>query len=212
MKLNNYIDATLLKPDATLIEINKFVDLCIIKNVRCICVHISRIAVVKEIIKNTKISISGTVSFPFGNATTKLKINEIKECLKLGANEIDFVANIGNIKDHDWEKLNREFQKIRNSFKDIIIKVIFETCLLTEEEIIKCCQIAVKNKLDFVKTSTGYSKMGATIEHVKLMKKIVNNECKVKASGGIKTKNFALELVEAGAERIGTSSISEVLN
>ncbi|QGS51627.1 deoxyribose-phosphate aldolase [Spiroplasma tabanidicola] len=157
MKINKYIDSTLLKPEATKEDVIEFCKEAIENDFAAVCLHVSRIKLAKEMLKNSNIEISGTVGFPFGNTSVEVKILEAKESIKMGATEIDFVINIGYVKDHNWELVLNELKEIKKAIPNNIVKVILENCLLTNEEIVKCCKLACEAKIDYVKTSTGYS-------------------------------------------------------
>ncbi|QGS51912.1 deoxyribose-phosphate aldolase [Spiroplasma tabanidicola] len=205
MKLNKYIDHTLLKPDATKKEIEILCKEAIEYDFATVCINPCFVSLASSILKKTNIGITTVVGFPLGSNTINTKVLELKEALNNGASEIDFVINISAVKDKDWIYVLNEFKEIKNNANSNIVKVILETCLLTKEEIIKCCELACEAKIDYVKTSTGFSKAGATFENVKLMKDIVSSRALVKAAGGIRSFDDAIKMIENGASRLGTS-------
>ncbi len=167
-----------------------------------------------ELLKGTGVHVGAAIGFPLGQTTIENKVHETKQAIEQGADEIDYVINLGRLKDKDYDYLEREMKEIVSACKEkgILSKVIFENCYLTEDEKKKMCEIALRVKPDFIKTSTGFGTGGATLEDVKLMKSIVKDEVKVKAAGGIRDLETFLAMVEAGAERIGTSAGIEIIN
>ena len=167
-----------------------------------------------ELLKGTGVHVGAAIGFPLGQTTIENKVHETKQAIEDGADEIDYVINIGRLKEKDYDYIEREMTEIVKACreKNILSKVIFENCYLTDEEKIKVSEIAAKVKPDFIKTSTGFGTGGATLEDVKLMKSIVKDEVKVKAAGGIRDLDTFLAMVEAGAERIGTSAGIEIMN
>ena len=167
-----------------------------------------------KLLKGTGVHVGAAIGFPLGQTTIENKVHETKQAIENGADEIDYVINIGKLKEKDYDYIEREMTEIVKACreKNILSKVIFENCYLTDDEKIKVSEIAVKVKPDFIKTSTGFGTGGATLEDVKLMKSIVKDEVKVKAAGGIRDLDTFLAMVEAGAERIGTSAGIEIMN
>ena len=166
-----------------------------------------------ELLKGTGVHVGAAIGFPLGQTTIENKVHETKQAIEQGADEIDYVINIGRLKDGDYDYIEREMKEIVAACKEknVLSKVIFENCYLTEDEKKKMSEIALKVKPDFIKTSTGFGTGGATLEDVKLMKSIVKDEVKVKAAGGVRDLETFLAMVEAGAERIGTSSGIEII-
>ena len=166
------------------------------------------VALCKELLAGCDVHVGAAISFPLGQTTIEAKVYETEKAIADGCDEIDYVINVGKAKDGDWDYIRREMEAVVAvcRAKNILSKVIFETCYLTDGEIRQVAEIAREVKPDFVKTSTGFGTAGATVEHVRLMKSVVGDAVKVKASGGIKTLDFCLELIEAGAERIGSSA------
>jgi len=209
MELNKYIEHTLLKQDATREEVKKLLDEARDYNFLGVCVNPCNVAFAKEYLKNTDVKIVTVIGFPLGQSTTEIKILETIDAVKNGADEIDMVINGGKLKDGDYEYIIDEISKIKFACQGKNLKVILETDLLTQEEIKIACELCIKGGADFVKTSTGFVKngVGAKVEDVKLMYETVKDAgLQVKASGGIRDKETAQKMIEAGAVRLGTSS------
>ena len=207
-KLNSYIDHTNLKPEAQLDDIKKLVDEAVANDFYSVCVNGTYVKDIKEYNKDVKIAV--VVGFPLGAMTTRAKAYEAKCAIEDGASEIDMVIAIGRLKDKDYDYVLEDIKAVKEAIGDKTLKVIIETCLLTDEEKIKACELSEKAGADFVKTSTGFSTGGASVADVSLMKKTVGDRLKVKASGGIRTRDEAISLVEAGADRIGASKSIEI--
>lgn len=208
MKINQYIDHTNLKADATFDQIKKLVDEAVAHDFYSVCVNSSYVKFIRDY--NKDIKIAAVVGFPLGAMTKDAKVFEAKEAIRDGASEIDMVINIGRLKSEDYFYVEDEIRAIKEAIGENILKVIIETCLLTEDEKIKACKLALNAGADFVKTSTGFSTGGATVADIKLMKEAVEGKIKVKASGGIHTREEALTLIEAGADRIGASKSIDI--
>lgn len=208
MKLNKLIDHTNLKPDATKEDIKNLVDEAIANDFYSVCVNTSFVKFIKDY--NKDIKIAAVVGFPLGAMSTKAKAYEAKTAIEDGASEIDMVIEIGRLKEKDYDYVFNDIKACKKSCGANILKVIIETCLLTDEEKIKACELAVKAGADFVKTSTGFSSGGAKASDISLMRKTVGENIGVKASGGIHNKKEAMEMVEAGANRIGASKSIEI--
>ena len=209
MELNKYIEHTLLKQDATKQDLIKLCDEAKQYNFLGVCVNSSNVKLVKEQLKNSSVKVVSVVGFPLGACLSEVKAFEAEKAIKFGADEIDTVINVQSLKDKDYEYTLEDIKTVKHSCGGIPLKVIIETDLLTKDEIKKACEIILKSGADFAKTSTGFVKngLGAKIEDVKLMNDILKNtNVKIKASGGIKTREQALQLIEAGAIRLGTSS------
>lgn len=201
-----YIDHTLLKPDASRAQIE---DVCAeAKQYRfaSVCVNPCWIPVVAEELKGTGIAPCCVIGFPLGASFSSIKAEEARTAVSAGAKEIDMVINIGAVKSGDWELVGKEIAAVNEAKGSAKLKVIMETCLLTDEEKIQVCKIAKETGADFVKTSTGFSTGGATVHDVALMRKTVGPDMGVKASGGIRTLEDALSMIEAGANRLGASA------
>ena len=208
MQLNRLIDHTNLKADATTSDIKKLVDEAIEHDFFSVCVNSSFVKFVRDY--NDQVTIASVVGFPLGAMTTRAKAYETKCAIEDGASEIDMVIEIGRLKEGDYNYVLEDIKAVKEACGDNILKVIVETCLLTEEEIAKACQLAVEAGAEYVKTSTGSSTGGATASDIKLMRKTVGPDIGVKASGGIHSKEEALEMVESGATRIGASKSIDI--
>ena len=206
MKLNKYIDHTLLKADATKEQITKLCNEAKQYDFASVCVNTCYVPLCKELLKDSDVKVCTVVGFPLGAMDSKSKAYEAKTAVLNGAEEVDMVINIGALKDKDYKYVTNDIKEVVEASKPAIVKVIIETCLLTDEEKIAACKCALEAKAAFVKTSTGFSTNGATIEDVKLMKETVKDNCKVKAAGGIRTYEDAIKMIEAGADRLGCSA------
>ena len=204
--LAKYIDHTLLKQDAKLEDIKKLCAEADEYNFCSVCVNSSYVKNAKDFLKNKDVKVCSVVGFPLGAMITPAKAYEAKCAIEDGASEIDMVINVGWVKSKSFDLVEEDIKALRTTCKDIVLKVILETALLNEEEIKKVCEISKKLKVDFVKTSTGFSSRGASLEDLKIMKSVVKDEVQIKASGGIRTTQKAKEMIEAGATRLGTSS------
>lgn len=206
MKLNKFIDHTLLKANATSDQIDNLCKEAIENDFYSVCVNGSYVKRCLENLKNTNIKIAVVVGFPLGSVTTNTKVFEAKEAINLGADEIDMVINVSKLKDKDYGYVENEIREVKEAIGDKILKVIIETCYLSDEEKVIACKLSIKANADFVKTSTGFGTNGATYDDVKLIKNTVMNKIKIKSSGGIKDKATAKKYIELGVERLGTSS------
>ena len=206
MGLNKYIDHTILKATASSADVQKLCAEAIEHEFYSVCVNGCYVADAKHLLQGTDVKVAAVVGFPLGAMTTAAKVFEAKEAVENGANEIDMVINVAKLKDGKFDYVENEIRQIKEAIRDNILKVIIETCYLTDEEKVKACELSLVAKADFVKTSTGFGTGGATYEDVKLMKSVVGNNAKVKASGGVRDKETAQKYVELGAERLGTSS------
>lgn len=204
------VDHTLLKQETTEEEIRNICEEAIKYHTATICIPPSYVKFAKDYGKD-KIKVCSVIGFPNGYNTTKIKVEETKDAIKNGADEIDMVINIGKLKDKKYEEIQNEINAIKEVCKDKILKVIIETCLLTEEEKIKMCEIVSESNADFIKTSTGFSTKGATIEDIKLMKKYLTNNKQIKAAGGISSFEDAEEFIQEGATRLGTSRLVKIM-
>lgn len=214
MNLAEHIEHTLLKQDATKEMLVKLLDEAKTHNFKGVCVNSGNIAFAKEYLKDTDVKIVTVVGFPLGACITEAKAYETEKSVELGADEIDMVINVQALKDKDYDFVQKDIEFVKQACKDKPLKVIIETDLLTKEEIVKACEIIIKAKADFAKTSTGFVKngVGAKVDDIKLMyETLKNSNVKIKASGGIKTKEQAIALIEAGALRLGTSSGVEIV-
>ncbi|PQP78201.1 deoxyribose-phosphate aldolase [Spiroplasma sp. ChiS] len=205
MKLNKYIDHTLLKPDATIIEIKKLCAEAKEYDFASVCINPTYVQLSHNLLQDSTVNVCAVVGFPLGANATITKVTEITTALADGATEIDMVMNISQFKSNNYDLVRGDMAACKKADGQHIVKVILETCLLSETEIIKACQLAKAADLDFVKTSTGFSKAGATIANVKLMKTTVGKDMQVKANGGVRTKADVLAMITAGATLIGTN-------
>ena len=206
MGLNKYIDHTILKATASGTDVQKLCEEAIEHEFYSVCVNGCYVVDAKHLLQGTDVKIAAVVGFPLGAMTTAAKIFEAKEAVENGASEIDMVINVAKLKDGEFEYVENEIRQIKEAIGDNVLKVIIETCYLTDEEKVKACELSLAAKADFVKTSTGFGTDGATYEDVKLMKSVVGDNAKVKASGGVRDKETAQKYINLGAERLGTSS------
>ena len=206
MGLNKYIDHTILKATASSADVQKLCEEAIEHEFYSVCVNGCYVADAKQLLQGTDVKVAAVVGFPLGAMTTAAKIFEAKEAVENGASEIDMVINVAKLKDGEFEYVENEIRQIKEAIGDNVLKVIIETCYLTDEEKVKACELSLAAKADFVKTSTGFGTDGATYEDVKLMKSVVGDNAKVKASGGVRDKETAQKYINLGAERLGTSS------
>lgn len=200
------VDHTLLKQIATMKDIEKICDDAIANNTASVCIPPVYVKQAKEYVKG-KMKICTVIGFPNGYNTTSTKVFETAQAVKDGADEIDMVINIGKVKENNYEYISNEINKIKEECNGKLLKVIIETCLLTEDEKIKLCEVVSNSKADYIKTSTGFSTAGATLEDIILFKNHIKNGKKIKAAGGIKDFQDAQKFIEAGADRLGTSRL-----
>ena len=206
LPLENYIDHTLLKPSATTENIIQLCEEAKKYNFFAVCINGSFVKLAKRELINSNVKIVAVVGFPLGTTAISIKVLETKTCINDGADEIDMVINVGMLKSKDFKYLENEIQAVKNELGDRVLKVIIETCYLTDEEKKVVCEIAMNAGADFVKTSTGFGTNGATIADVKLIKEVLKGQLSIKASGGIRDKETALNYISMGVSRIGTSS------
>lgn len=206
--INKYIDHTLLKPDATKEEIEKLCEEALKYDFYSVCVNSRWVPLCSELVKDSDVKVCSVVGFPLGAMSKDAKAYETKKACQDGAREIDMVIDIGSLKAKDYEAVQEDIKSVVTSASeyDAIVKVILETGLLSKEEIVTACELSEAAGAHFVKTSTGFGHGGAEIEDVKLMRNSVSKNVCVKASGGIRDKKTALDMIDAGADRIGTSS------
>ncbi len=206
MKINKYIDHTLLKADSVQSQFDKLIDEAKTYDFASVCVNPCWVAYAAEALKDSDVKVCTVVGFPLGATTSATKAFETKDAIANGADEIDMVINIGLLKQGDDQAVEDDIRAVVEASGDKLVKVIIEACLLTDEEKVRACQLAVKAGVDFVKTSTGFSTGGATISDVKLMRQTVGPDIGVKAAGGARSLEDAMAFIEAGATRIGTSA------
>lgn len=207
-----YIDHTLLKPDASFSDIQKLVAEAIEYKFFSVCVNPSYVATCAELLKGTSVKVCTVVGFPLGATASAVKAFETKKAIDDGASEIDMVINIGALKSQKFLLVEDDISEVVKAAGDKIVKVIIETALLTDAEIIKASQLAEEAGAHFVKTSTGFNGAGATLEGVKLMASAISNKTRIKASGGIRDYETAMKFIAAGASRLGTSSGVSIVN
>ena len=212
VKWNKLIDHTLLKANATKGDITKLCDEAMQYDFASVCVNPVWVSYCAEYLKESDVRVCTVIGFPLGANTSQVKAYEAKMAIEEGADEVDMVINIGALKAGDMDTVYQDIQAVVDASQGHCVKVIIETCLLTDEEKVLACQQVMKAKATFVKTSTGFSTGGATIQDVALMKQTVGDQCEVKASGGVKTFEDMEAMVRAGASRIGTSSGISLMN
>ena len=206
--LNQIVDFTLLKPTATIKELENFLSVAYKNRYYSVCVNPVNVKYAKRYIANKfkdKIKLCSVVGFPLGENATEIKVAEAKLAVQDGADEIDVVMSISRAKSGDWKYVKDEISRVVRCAKGRVVKIIIETAYLTKSEIEKASQVCVKARVDFVKTSTGFANGGATPEIVEIIKSVVKNKCRIKASGGIESVDDAMDMVRMGANRIGTS-------
>ena len=207
MEINKFIDHTALKPNTNKKAILKLIEEAKEHDFASVCINPCWIPLANKELQGSDIKVCTVIGFPLGANTTETKVFETKDAIQKGAQEIDMVINVAMLKDKDYNYIENEIKQIVLASKDkAIVKVILETCLLTDEEIIMASKLAKNAGADFVKTSTGFSTGGATVHDVTLMRKTVGEDMGVKASGGIHTHEEAMAMINAGASRIGASA------
>lgn len=204
--LAKYIDHTLLKQDATVEDVIQLTQEAKQYGFASVCVHPSYLPIVVRELKNSKVSAGTVVGFPLGTNTTPVKVFECEECIANGADEIDMVLPIYALKNKDFRAVYHDMASIVQVATDKVVKVILETGLLSRAEIVQACLLAKMAGVSFVKTSTGFGYGGAKVEDIRLMRQVIGGELGVKASGGVRNKDEALKMLQAGANRIGTSA------
>lgn len=212
-ELANMFDHTCLKPYATYADMEKLCHEAKTYGFKMVAINSVQTKLCKELLKDTDIHVGAAISFPLGQTTIETKVFETKNAIENGADEIDYVINITELKEGHYDYIEEEMRQIVDVCRqnNVTSKVIFENCFLTQQEKEILCQIALKVKPDFIKTSTGFGTGGATLEDVQLMKSIVKDEVKVKAAGGIRDLETCLAMVEAGVERIGASASIQIV-
>ena len=211
MAYNKLIDHTLLKQDATPEQIVKLCEEAKQFDFMSVCVNPAYVPLAAECLNGSDVKVCTVIGFPLGMNLTRTKVDEAKLCIAQGATEIDMVINVGMLKAGHDDYVKEEIRLLKEVAGKLVLKVIIETCLLTDEEIVRVCRLAKEAGADFVKTSTGFSTGGATAHDVKLMRETVGPEMGVKASGGVRTHEDLLAMVEAGANRIGTSNGTKII-
>ena len=206
MNYNKMIDHTVLKADTPLETVKRICDEAMEYGFASVCINPCHVAYCADYLKDSDVNVCTVIGFPLGANTSAVKAFETKDAIEKGADEIDMVMNIGALKDKNYDLVRDDVKAVVEAANGTLVKVILETCLLTEDEIKKACELCVEAKADYVKTSTGFSTRGATIEDVRIMKEAVHGKAKVKAAGGVRTPEDMVKIVAAGADRIGTSA------
>lgn len=210
-KILDTVDHTLLKQTSTWAEIKKICDEGMENKVASVCIPPSYVKQAKEYVGD-KLAICTVIGFPNGYQTTAVKNFETKDALENGADEIDMVINLGHVKDKKFDEIQAEIAQLKATCGDKILKVIIETCFLTDEERIELCKVVTNAKADFIKTSTGFGTRGANLEDIQVFAKYVGKDVKIKAAGGVKDLETAEKFINAGASRLGTSSLLKIIN
>ena len=206
MNLNQYIDHTLLKPEASKDQVVKLIEEAKEYNFASVCINPTWVKLAAEMLATSNVKVCTVIGFPLGATTPEVKAFETTNAIKNGADEVDMVINIGALKSGDLDLVERDIRAVVEASCDKLVKVIIETCLLTDDEKVSACQLAQRAGADFVKTSTGFSTGGAAVADIALMRKTVGPDMGVKASGGARSFEDAQAFIDAGATRIGTSS------
>ncbi|AWX95399.1 deoxyribose-phosphate aldolase [Streptococcus suis] len=212
MKLNKYIDHTILKPETTQEQVEKILVEAKEYDFASVCVNPTWVALAAESLKDSDVKVCTVIGFPLGANTPAVKAFETKDAISNGADEIDMVINIGALKTGNYDLVLEDIKAVVAASGDKLVKVIIEACLLTDDEKVKACQLSQEAGADYVKTSTGFSTGGATVADVALMRKTVGPDMGVKASGGARSYEDAIAFIEAGASRIGASSGVAIMN
>lgn len=200
------IDHTALKPETTKVQIETLIEEAKKYQFASVCVNPTWVKLAAEKLAGSDVDVCTVIGFPLGANTSSVKAFETKDAITNGATEVDMVINIGALKDRDDELVLNDIKAVVEAADGVLVKVIIETCLLTDEEKVRACELAVQAGADFVKTSTGFSTGGATVHDIQLMRETVGPNIGVKASGGVRTKDDVLKMIEAGATRIGASA------
>ena len=206
MNYAKYIDHTVLKPEASEAQVIKLCEEAKAAGFASVCVNPFFVPLCAKLLANTDVKVCTVIGFPLGANTAEVKGFETKNAVDNGATEIDMVINVGALKDKKYDVVFKDIKTVVDNAMGNLVKVILETCLLTPEEIVKACELSKEAGADFVKTSTGFNKYGARVEDVSLMRKTVGPDMGVKASGGVRTREDMLAMIEAGANRIGASN------
>ncbi|WP_414054808.1 deoxyribose-phosphate aldolase [Macrococcus equi] len=211
MNLAKYIDHTALKPETTVKQIDQLIEEAKTYNFMSVCVNPTYVKYAADKLNGTDVLVCTVIGFPLGANTPDVKAFETKSAISNGAGEVDMVVNIGAVKDANYDLVREDIKAVVDAAGDVTTKVIIETCLLTDEEKVRVCEIAKEVGADFVKTSTGFSTGGATVEDIQLMRKTVGADIGVKASGGVRSYEDVKAMIDAGATRIGASAGVQIL-
>ncbi len=212
MNISSFIDHSLLKPESTLRDIERLCTGAKEYNFYAVCVNPCYIAPAREFLKDSNVKVCTVIGFPLGANTKEAKLYEAMEVQLKGVDELDIVMNIGLARSGEWDSVYRELRDIVLATEGIVHKIIIETGLLSEDQIKKATEIVIKTGAEFIKTSTGFTSRGVTLDDLRIIKEVAGNSLKIKASGGIRTLKQAIELINAGASRLGTSSGVEIVN
>ena len=210
--MNGYIDSTNLKAYATIEDITKLCEDAMKYHFATVCVNPYYVPLAKDLLEDSTTEVCTVIGFPLGMSTTEVKVYEAVNAIENGADEIDMVINVGALKDKEYDYVKSEIEQVRNVLDGKVLKVIIETCYLTEEEIKKMTEICNETFVNFIKTSTGFGSRGASVEDIETINKYKNDILEVKASGGIKTREDASKFIELGVTRIGTSNGVEIIS
>lgn len=209
--LSSFIDHTVLKPETGVDKIKEVCEEALKYEFASVCINPCNVKVASSLLKGSKVKVCTVIGFPLGANTTDVKVFETKDAIANGAEEIDMVINIGKLKDKEYTFVKKDIEEVVKAAKDkAIVKVIIEACLLSEEEKIMACKLSKEAGADFVKTSTGFSTGGATVSDIKLMREVVGSEMGIKASGGVRSYEDAVNMINAGASRIGASASVQI--
>ena len=213
-QLAGMIDHTNLKAFATTDDLTKLCREAAEYGFKSVAINSYYVKLCRKLLEGTGVLTGATISFPLGQMTVDMKAAEVMDAVKNGCQEFDYVLNVAKVKEHDYDYIEREMAAMVGTARrrGVACKVIFETCYLTDDEIIETAKVAARVRPDFVKTSTGFGTAGATVEHVRLMKKYAGDDVLVKAAGGIRTLADAMAMIDAGASRIGTSAGVKIIN
>lgn len=213
MNIAPYIDHTILKPETTLADIKKLCAEAVSQKFAAVCVPPYFVQAAKELTNGSSVNVATVIGFPFGYSSTEAKLKEITQAITEGADELDIVHNITALRDRNYDYLANEIKACTDlcHHHGKIVKIIVESGILSNEELLKCCELYAPLGIDYMKTSTGYAETGATVHAVTIMRKILPESIYIKASGGIRTFAFAKELVEAGAARLGCSASMQIV-
>lgn len=212
-ELARMIDHTALKADTKWEKVEEICKEALQYNFASVCINPSNVEFAAELLRGSEVKVCTVIGFPLGANTTATKIFETKDAIEKGAAEVDMVINIGKLKDKDYDYVKKDIEAVVKEAKGkALTKVIIETCLLTDEEKIIACRLSKEAGADFVKTSTGFSTGGATVSDIKLMREVVGENLGVKASGGVRTYEDSIAMIEAGATRIGASASIDIIN
>lgn len=211
-KIASMIDHTILKPEATSADVEKICAEAVKYGFASVCINPCHVKRAAELLKGSSVKTCTVIGFPLGANTTEVKVYEASKAVEDGADEVDMVINVGALKDKNYDYVYTDIKRLVDAVKGkALVKVILETCLLTDEEKVKACEIVKQAGADFVKTSTGFNKSGANAHDVELMRKTVGQDMGVKASGGVRTYEDAVNMINAGASRIGASASVKIV-